>query len=101
MNDMEEVPIKKRTTFLGFMVFLLGILCIVMIFMKPVEIGFVTASNWFIVIFGVAVLTLIVSISGIARERERNFFPIIGFIISMAYIVFWIIFFLLILIGVM
>lgn len=46
-----------------------------MIFMKPVEIGFVTASNWFIVIFGVAVLTLILSISGIASERERNFFP--------------------------
>ncbi|MBC1436403.1 hypothetical protein HB848_13765 [Listeria rocourtiae] len=101
MNDMEEVPIKKRTTFLGFLALLLGILCIVMIFMKPMEISFVTADNWFIVIFGVAVLTLIISISGIARERERNFLPIIGFIISMTYIVFWIIFFLLILIGVM
>ncbi|AQY51990.1 hypothetical protein PWEIH_04788 [Listeria weihenstephanensis FSL R9-0317] len=101
MDDMEEVPLKKRTTFLGVMAFLLGILCIVMIFMKPVAFFIVTVSNWFIAIFVVAVITFIISLLGIANERERNFFPIIGFIISMAYIVFWIIFFLLILIGVM
>ncbi|MBC2326423.1 hypothetical protein [Listeria booriae] len=98
---MEDVPIKKRTTFLGFLAFLLGILCIVMIFIKPVEFGIVTVSNWFLVIFGVAVLTLIVSLIGIAKETERNFFPVIGFIISMGYIVFWLVFFLLILMGVM
>ncbi|MBC1372554.1 hypothetical protein [Listeria booriae] len=98
---MEDVPIKKRTTFLGFLAFLLGILCIVMIFIKPVEFGIVTAGNWFLVIFGVAVLTLIVSLIGIAKETERNFFPVIGFIISMGYIVFWLVFFLLILMGVM
>lgn len=101
MKDMEDEPIKKRTTLLGILAFLLGILCIVMIFIKPVEFGFVTSSNWFIVIFGVAVVAMIFSIWGIARETERNFLPIIGFIISMAYIVFWVIFFLLILIGVM
>lgn len=94
---------QKKHGVISLVSIVLGIICFFIVFIEPTatsiaKIVGMQAGDY--ITWSLTALGIIISIIGIRKKSEKNLIPIISLVLSSSLFIFWIVFFLLIVTGI-
>lgn len=86
-----EKAIQKKHGIISYISLLIGIICFFIVFVTPTRIANVGNLIGDYITFFLTGLGILLSIIGIVKKTEKNIIPIISFILSSSFFIYWVI----------
>ncbi|MDZ5712706.1 hypothetical protein [Jeotgalibacillus haloalkalitolerans] len=83
---------EKKHTKLSYSALTIGIICFFIVFIPPTRIVHIGSGAGDILTYLLTLAGLILSIIGLVKNTEKNIIPAISFMLSLSFVIYWIVF---------
>ncbi|MDM8100569.1 hypothetical protein [Oceanobacillus oncorhynchi] len=89
----------KKHGLISYFALIIGVICFFIVFITPTKIANIGNLAGDYITFFLTAAGIILSIIGLGKKTEKNIIPIISFMLSSSFFIFWIIVFILLITG--
>ncbi|ARK32476.1 hypothetical protein [Halalkalibacter krulwichiae] len=86
-----ETTTQKKYGTISYMSLAIGIVCFFIVFVTPTRIANIGSLVGDVITFTLTGIGMVLSTIGIVKKTEKNLIPILSFILSSSFFLFWII----------